>query len=90
MESFTPKNLPTESGDRPIKTGKVKSGFVPYSSAFKDFGGNETPAESEDNLEAEHTSSVVEYVEEEGVVKKIVVKCSCGKVTEIDCVYDAE
>lgn len=32
----------------------------------------------------------VEAVEEDGVVKRIRVTCSCGEVTEIDCFYDAQ
>ena len=31
----------------------------------------------------------VETVVEEGVVKMIRVRCSCGEVIEIDCAYDA-
>lgn len=40
----------------------------------------------------EHQSSCepsVQTVEEDGVVKRIIVTCSCGAVTEIDCQYDA-
>jgi len=29
----------------------------------------------------------VETVVKEGVVEKIIVQCSCGSVTEIDCLY---
>ncbi len=33
--------------------------------------------------------SRVSYITEEGRVTKIVVTCSCGQVTEIDCDYEA-
>lgn len=35
------------------------------------------------------SGSRVSYVTEEGRVKKIVVTCACGQVTEIDCKYEA-
>jgi hypothetical protein len=38
---------------------------------------------------AQSTGPEVETVMEEGVVKKIIVRCSCGAITEIDCRYDA-
>ncbi len=34
------------------------------------------------------SGSRVAYVTEEGRVTKIVVTCSCGQVTEIDCAYE--
>jgi hypothetical protein len=34
------------------------------------------------------SGSRVSYVMEEGRVKKIVVTCSCGQVTEIACKYE--
>ncbi|MGK0237899.1 MAG: hypothetical protein ACI92G_001363 [Candidatus Pelagisphaera sp.] len=34
------------------------------------------------------SGSRVSYVMEEGCVKKIVVTCACGQVTEIDCKYE--
>lgn len=37
--------------------------------------------------EGKHGSRV-SYVMEEGRVVKIVVTCSCGQVTEIDCKYE--
>lgn len=44
-----------------------------------------------EHAESSHQSGVpeVETIVEEGVVKKIIVRCSCGAVTEIDCRYDA-
>jgi hypothetical protein len=38
--------------------------------------------------DSEDAGSSVETVVEEGVVKKIIVRCRCGEVTEIDCAYD--
>lgn len=34
------------------------------------------------------SGSRVSYVTEDGRVKKIVVTCACGQVTEIDCKYE--
>ena len=51
---------------------------------------NITP-ESEDvvlNEEKGEGGSRVSYITEEGRVTKIVVTCSCGQITEIDCDYE--
>jgi len=29
----------------------------------------------------------VEVIEEEGIVKRIRIRCSCGEITELDCDY---
>lgn len=39
--------------------------------------------------EARHEKSV-ETVEEDGIITKIIVTCSCGEVTEIECEYGDE
>lgn len=51
---------------------------------------NMTP-ESEDVVLKEDKGeggSRVSYITEEGRVSKIVVTCSCGQITEIDCDYE--
>ena len=52
----------------------------------------ELSQESEDavlNEEKGEGGSRVSYITEEGRVTKIVVTCSCGQITEIDCDYEA-
>lgn len=50
-------------------------------------GKGEEP-EQEVAEEHGHAGSKLQYVSEDGRVVKIVVTCSCGQVTEIDCTYD--
>ena len=48
----------------------------------------ENPVSGEDSKSAHSGHEAkVETVVKEGVVEKIIVHCSCGSVTEIDCLY---
>lgn len=44
------------------------------------------PTESAENA----CSGKLETVEEDGFVKKIIYRCSCGETVEIDCQYHSE
>ena len=90
MEPFAPKKLPSQAEKKPRKSVKSDSGFIPFSKVFQNVGGHRSLDEASDSPGEPGATSTVEYIEEEGVVKKIVGTCSCGEVTEIDCVYDAE
>ena len=74
-------------GDQPKRSdgqSRKRSGLT---TEFED-----TSPESEDavlNEEKGEGGSRVSYITEEGRVTKIVVTCSCGQVTEIDCDYEA-
>jgi hypothetical protein len=65
-------------------TAAKGSGFQPLGQALQ--RSVETEGKGSFALAGGHEKKV-ETVEEEGVVKKIVVRCSCGEVTEIDCRY---
>lgn len=88
MEPFTPKNLPTADLENPPASAKNGNGFVPFARAVGLDEGKSLPEPGPQDTESEPRHSTVEYVEEEGVVKKIIVTCGCGKVTEIDCLYE--
>lgn len=82
------KNLPSEDENHASESAVSSKGFVPFNQAF--YGkASENLKESAAAEKAECTEeSSVDYVEEEGVVKRIRVTCSCGKVTEIECLYE--
>ncbi len=85
------KNEPVAKGKADRKkennagaTAAKGSGFQPLGQALK----QSVDSEGKGSFElAEGHEKKVETVEEEGVVKKIVVRCSCGEVMEIDCRY---
>lgn len=89
MEPFEVKKLPSEGENRASESTAPSKGFVPFNQAFY---GNSSEKSGE-HVSAENTEcseeSSIEYVEEQGVVKKIRVTCGCGKVTEIECLYDS-
>lgn len=50
--------------------------------------GEITAPNTEVKEEQGKCGSKVEYLSENGQVTKIIVTCSCGQVTEIDCEYE--
>ena len=90
MDSFTPKNLPSDRGKNPPKPTRSASGFIPFTQSFRGMEDKHLDAATAETSPEKHLSSSIEYVEDQGVVKKIIVTCKCGEVTEIDCLYDAE
>lgn len=88
MDAFEPKKLPTEGGKKLHNTGVSKSGFVPFINAISSNQKEESDIHCQDDVHVDSAPSKVDVVEEEGVIKRIVVTCSCGKVTSIDCFYE--
>ena len=74
-------------GDQPKQSQAQSPKRTGLNTEFEDSSG-----ESEDavlNEEKGEGGSRVSYITEEGRVTKIVVTCSCGQITEIDCDYEA-
>ena len=90
METFEPKNLPTEGGKKLHKTNSTKGGFVPFKAAISPSQQKNVELKCDIVEQAESTTSKVDVIEEEGVIKQIIVTCSCGKVTKIDCLYEGD
>lgn len=90
MEPFEPKKLPSQIGKKVQVSPAVKTGFMPFLAAFSQGDPNIVTAEPSVVPPHDHLESKLEFVKEEGVIKKILVHCSCGKVTEIVCFYEEE
>lgn len=76
------------SGKAAKTTGPGKgSSFERLGVVLKRHSGENTGSgEEAKGTHADHEAKV-ETVVKEGVVEKIIVHCSCGSVTEIDCLY---
>lgn len=90
MEAFEPKNLPTEGGKKLHKSSSPKTGFVPFTAAISPNQEITADIKCEENEHVDSKPSKVDVVEEKGVIKQILVTCSCGKVTKIDCLYEED
>ncbi len=83
MNQADQKNLPQE---KPVTT-HGRASFHSYAEALKvSQKEKSTSATAADSANSEHQHKV-EAIEEEGVVKRIKVTCTCGEVIEIDCGY---
>ncbi|MFO7724823.1 MAG: hypothetical protein R6V45_04660 [Oceanipulchritudo sp.] len=64
------------------------SGFERLGAVLKRHWRENTASGNDAKEAREDHEAKVETVVEEGVVQKIIVHCSCGSVTEIDCRYE--
>ena len=87
MEPLTLKNLPTQSAFNLEKPAKAAPRFIPFSQAFASRGLENSQPEEASYAPVNHEDKKVNYIEEQGVIKKIKITCSCGEVTILDCVY---
>lgn len=78
------ESKPSESGGQP--TRKAVSRFEPLPLAMKRAGRAHAKKAGGQTGHAGHEKKV-ETEEENGVITKIIVTCSCGEVTEIECGY---
>lgn len=65
---------------RPLAANEA-DGFTPFSRAVLP----EAPTPGEE--EHEHDAPQIDLVEENGRIEKIIVTCSCGRRTELECSY---
>lgn len=70
-------------------TPKVEnaSGFVPLSRVSTALNRKKNHEDGGGVAVASHQNVKVEAIDEDGVVRKIRVFCSCGEIIEIDCGY---
>ncbi|MCH8473755.1 MAG: hypothetical protein LAT55_00825 [Opitutales bacterium] len=83
MSQSTGKNFPKEQSNL-----AKPSEFQPYATALKIQQGKNSAKSGGPEEDSGKKKPKVQVVDEDGIVKKIRVTCSCGELIEIDCSYD--
>lgn len=85
MSAPNQKNLPPKSPA--ANAGGKSAKFVGYSAALRSGLKENVASASRGAAAGSSCAKSVEVVDKDGVVEKIVVRCSCGEVTEVLCQY---
>jgi hypothetical protein len=86
MQPLQPKKVPGNAEKTAAGGAGRISGFTPMLAVLQNQARQQGHGKAAANTPA-GCSQKVQTVEEDGVVKKIIVTCSCGEVTEIHCDY---
>lgn len=89
MRPLVEKSAASQSAKKAGQAGPGAGGFEKLSLVLR--RQSQQSASSQEGGQHAHggAEAKVETVVEEGVVKKIIVRCSCGERIEIDCQYEA-